>query len=131
MSGWVLGRHWRKATNEQKDQFARAFQGLLVRTYAQALLDYSDQSIEFLASRKRDEGDVTVRAEINQGSGPAIPIAYEVSRVDGRWLVHDIAVNGVSLVINYRSSFNQVIQRSGLDGLIKRLKDHNSKQVAS
>lgn len=127
MSGWVLGRHWRKASEAQKSQFVKAFQGLLVRTYSRALLDYRDQRIDFLKPRVRSESDVTVRAEIDQGGGPKIPVSYEMSQVDGAWKVYDVAVNGVSLVINYRSEFNQEIKRNGLEGLIRRLEKHNAK----
>ena len=127
MSAWVLGRHWPAASDAQKSRFLKAFQGLLVRTYSRALIDYRDQRIEFLTSRERSAEDVTVRAAIDQGAGPSIPVSYEVSLVDGVWKVHDVSVNGVSLVINYRASFNQEIQRNGLDALILRLEAHNSK----
>ena len=128
MSGWVLGRHWRSATEAQKDRFAKAFQNLLVRTYSRALIDYRDKSINFITSRKRSEEDVTVRAEISQSGGPKIPVSYEMSLTDGMWKVYDIAVNGVSLVINYRSEFNQEIQRNGIDGLIRKLNEHNTEE---
>ena len=130
MSSWVLGKHWRVASDEQKKAFTEEFQALLVRTYSRALVDYRDKRIQFLATRVRTESDVTVRAEIDQGGGPPIPVTYEVSLVDGVWKVYDVAVNGVSLVINYRSSFNSEIQRNGLDGLIQRLKDRNEQQSA-
>jgi phospholipid transport system substrate-binding protein len=126
MSGWVLGRYWRGATPQQKEEFVRAFQDLLVRTYSRALIDYRDQRIDFVKSRIRSDTEVTVRAEIDQGGGPKIPVSYEMSLNDGRWQVYDVAVNGVSLVINYRSEFGQVVKRNGLDGLIQRLTEHNA-----
>lgn len=125
MSRWVLGRYWRDATPEQREEFVIQFQALLVRTYSEALVDYRNQNLNFLPVRERSPDEVTVRAEIDQGAGPRIPIVYEMSRTDGGWKVYDVAVGGVSLVINYRSSFAQEIKRNGIEGLIRRLKEKN------
>ena len=125
MSKWVLGRYWRQASPEQRDAFVAQFQRLLVQTYGQALVNYRDQQVVFQPSRERSESEVTVRAEIDQGAGPRIPIVYEMHKVGEEWLVYDVAVEGVSLVINYRSSFAQAIKRSGIDGLIERLAEKN------
>lgn len=126
MSKWVLGRYWRQASAEQRDEFVVQFQRLLVQTYGQALVNYRDQKVVFLPSRERSASEVTVRAEIDQGAGPRIPIVYEMHKVGEDWLVYDVAVEGVSLVINYRSSFGQAIKRGGIDGLIRRLAEKNS-----
>lgn len=125
MSQWVLGPAWRRATPAQREEFVAQFQSLLVRTYSSALADYRNQQVEFLPSRERSADEVTVRAEIDQGAGPRIPITYEMHRTDAGWKVYDVAVEGVSLVINYRASFNQEIKRNGIDGLIQRLAEKN------
>jgi phospholipid transport system substrate-binding protein len=126
MSRWVLGRYWHRATPQQRSEFVTQFQALLVRTYSQALVDYRDQNVNFLPVRERSPDEVTVRAEIDQGAGPKIPMVYEMSRTDGGWKVYDVAVGGVSLVINYRSTFAQEIKRNGIEGLIRRLKEKNT-----
>ncbi len=126
MSRWVLGRYWHQATPEQRAEFVTQFQALLVRTYSEALVDYRNQNVNFLPVRERSPDEVTVRAEIDQGAGPKIPVVYEMSRTDGGWKVYDVSVGGVSLVINYRSSFGQEIKRNGIEGLINRLKEKNS-----
>lgn len=125
MSKWVLGRHWRKATKAQKQAFMEQFQGLLVRTYAQALIDYRDQEVEFLPADPAASDAVVVRTRILQSGGPGIPVSYKMSHEDSGWKVYDVSIDGVSLVINYRASFNQEIRRNGIDGLIKRLANHN------
>ena len=125
MSRWVLGRYWRQATPDQRTEFVAQFQALLVRTYSQALVEFRDQSVNFLPVRERSADEVTVRAEIDQGGGPRIPMVYEMSRTDNGWKVYDVSVNGVSLVITYRSSFAQEIKRNGIDGLINRLREKN------
>ena len=88
----------------------------------------------FMRGRIRIEGGIVITSysihytklyEIDQGGGPKIPMVYEMGRTDAGWKVYDVSVNGVSLVITYRSSFAQEIKRNGIDGLIKRLKEKN------
>ena len=125
MSQWVLGPHWRSASATQRENFAMAFKDLLVRSYSKALIEFRNRNVEFLAPRIRGDDEVTVRAQVDQGGGPKVPIDYEVVRNGDGWKVYDVAINGVSLVINYRSSFSQEVKRSGIDGLIERIKQRN------
>lgn len=128
MSQRVLGKFWHRASEEQQTKFVRQFQTLLVHTYAAALREYSNQKIEYLPSRPREEGKVSVRTQIVQSGSPPIPIQYEMyKRADG-WRVYDITIDGVSLVINYRSTFASEIRSNGLDGLIERLAKHNQQR---
>jgi len=123
MSIWVLGKNWRKADEAQRQQFVKEFRTLLVRTYAKALLEYTDQKINYLPFHaEADAKRVTVRTEVNQGGGPAIPINYSMFlNRDGEWKVYDISVDGVSLVTNYRTSFASEIRSGGIDNLLNRL----------
>jgi len=125
MSQRVLGKYWHRATDEQQRKFVSQFQNLLVHTYGAALREYSDQKIEFLATRSRDDGEVSVRTQIVQGGSPPIPIQYEMYKPAGAWKIYDISIDGVSLVINYRSTFAAEIRSNGVDGLIERLVKHN------
>ncbi len=127
MSSWVLGKHWRKATPEQREQFVTEFRALLVRTYAAALNDNYDQKIDFLPLRaKKDATEVTVRTEVEVESGFPIPINYKMYRTkDGEWLVYDVSIDGVSLVTNYRSAFSKEIRNGGLPRLIASLAERN------
>ena len=126
MSIRVLGKNWRKATGEQRKQFVREFKKLLVRTYATALEEYSGQEIRYLPVRSRkDRTDVTVRTMVAQDGAPPISIQYALRWKDERWKVFDVAVEGVSLVINYRASFQSEIRQQGIPGLIARLEERN------
>lgn len=126
MSKWVLGRYWREASPEQRERFEKEFRQLLVKTYATALTQYSDQKIEFLPVRVRTEDeDVLVRTEVRQGGGYTIPITYNMHRNDGKWMVYDVTIEGVSLVSNYRSSFAGQIRSHGIDRLISMLAERN------
>lgn len=128
MSRWVLGKHWRKTNAEQKIAFVMQFKSLLVRTYATSLKEYSDEKIHYLPFRgSLASGDVTVRSEILQPGGFPIPINYRLYLKGDKWMVYDIAIDGISLISNYRSSFSRQIRRGGIDKLIQKLADKNKK----
>jgi len=128
MSRWVLAKHWRRASKEQKLSFVKAFRTLMVRTYAVALLEYTDQKIHFLPLRDDPaKGDVTVRSEVKQTSKPSIIIRYNLHLKKQGWKVYDLSVDGVSLVANYRTSFATEITSTSLDALIARLEKHNTR----
>lgn len=128
MSIWVLGKNWRKADKQQQQQFTEQFRTLLVRTYAKALLEYTDQNINYLPFHTEEDAKrVTVRTEVTQPGGVNIPINYSMFlNQDGQWKVYDISVDGVSLVTNYRSSFASEIRQGGIDKLLARLGEMNA-----
>lgn len=130
MSSWVLGKHWRGASAEQREQFTREFRTLLVRTYATAMAEYSGQKITFLPVKASpDASEVTVRTEIEQPGSTPIPINYDLFLKDGVWKVQDMVIDNTSLVANYRSSFSSDIRRDGLDALISKLTARNQHKV--
>lgn len=125
MSQWVLGKNWRTATPEQRVQFVEQFRRLLVRTYGTALSDYADEKIIYLPHSGSGDGvKVTVRTEIEQG-GSTIPIYYSMYNSKGGWKVYDVAISGVSLVTNYRSTFASIIRGEGMGSLIDQLVKRN------
>lgn len=129
MSKLVLGRYWRRADEGQQRRFISEFRELLVRTYKSALNEYSEQTISYLPFRgDESEGDVTVKTEVDQGSGFPIPIDYSLHLKEGEWKVYDVTIDGVSLVINYRSSFANEIRQVGIDGLIDKLRSRNEQE---
>ena len=137
MSRFVLGQHWRRASDEQKARFAEEFKNLLVRFYVSALLEdpqqldsllaNSDTLIRFLPVTVTDETrTTTVRGEVFlPNNGPRVPVSFSLMRVEGEWLLYDVNVDGISLVSNYRTSFAADINREGLDTLIDRLEERN------
>ncbi len=125
MSQWVLGKNWRTATPEQRVRFVEQFRKLLVRTYGTALSGYADEKIIYLPHSDSAEGvKVTVRTEIEQG-GSTIPINYSMYNSKDGWKVYDVAISGVSLVTNYRSTFASIIRGEGMDSLIDQLVKRN------
>jgi phospholipid transport system substrate-binding protein len=122
MTQLALGKHWPRATPKQKQALVTEFRNLLVRTYSSSLTEFSNQTIEFKPlTMKPDDTDVTVRSEIRQPGGQPIPIDYTMYKTAFGWKVYDVAIDGVSLVTNYRASFSNTIRQSGIDGLIKTM----------
>ncbi len=122
----AVGRAWAKATPEQKKRLIAEFRNMLVRTYSNAIGEYQGQTLKVLPSRgKQDPQDTTVRTQFVRPGGPPLPIDFQM-RNEGGWKVYDIAVEGVSLVLTYRSEFDAVVKQEGIDGLIKRLAQKNT-----
>ncbi|HSH30985.1 MAG TPA: ABC transporter substrate-binding protein [Thiohalobacter sp.] len=117
----TLARYWRDASETQRRDFTREFRSLLVRTYATSLSEYSGEKVEYLRERMEDEGRALVNTRIVRPDGPPIPVDYRLRLNGDKWQVYDIMIDGVSLIINYRSSFQQTIRQQGLDALIRQL----------
>jgi phospholipid transport system substrate-binding protein len=129
MSQWVLGIYWRRANESQREQFTEEFRQLLVRTYATALLKYTDQEIIMLPyTGKPDDKIVMVKTEVKQTTGePNIALYYTFYNQRPGWKVFDVTIEGVSLVANYRKVYASRLQKESLDGLIKYLSELNQK----
>lgn len=127
---WVLGRHWRRATEEQRERFIREFQILLIRTYAAPMVEYTDVQISY-SPLQINPGDTEaiVRTEIQASGREPVPVHYSMHRRDGPWKVYDVSVSGVSAVVTFRQTFADEIQRLGLEGLIRKLVEKNRLQT--
>lgn len=126
MAKRVLGKYWRDASPAERTQFTDAFRGLLVRTYANSLTEYTDQKIIYLPMRRdSDSQRVEVRSEVEQPGRSPIQINYRLVQSGSDWKVYDVTINGVSLVTNYRSSFASEIDRGGLGALISKIDSKN------
>ena len=127
MSRFVLGSFWDQADVKQKGEFIDQFRKLLVRTYASALLEFSNQTIEYPIDRNvvKEKTAKIVQVVITQGE--PITVIYRLHNNKDKWLAFDVSVSGVSLVKTYRGSFKSIIETEGLDQLINSLKEKNKK----
>lgn len=126
MTMLAVGKSWRTATPEQQQALTKEFSSLLVRTYSNALATYKNQAIEVRpVNMQPSDTEVTVKTQVNQSNGQTIPIDYRLEKTNDGWKAFDVSVDGVSLVTNYRSSFNNEIRQAGIDGLLKALVDKN------
>ncbi len=132
MTRLAMGKNWAKATPEQQQELVNEFRTLLVRTYSNALTTYKDYTIkvEPLKNNPTDT-DTTVRTKVMDGGQQPVPIDYSMEKTSDGWKVYDVTVAGVSLVTNYRSTFNSQVRDGGVDKLIKTLVEKNRSLVAA
>ena len=122
----AVGRAWKEATPEQQKKLVGEFRRMLVRTYSNAIESYQGQTMKVMPARgKQDPEDTTVRAQFVRAGGKPLPIDFQMRKTDKGWKIYDIVVEGVSLVLTYRSEFDSVVRQSGVDGLLKRLAQKN------
>ena len=131
MTALAVGRDWNKATPEQKKLLAEEFKTLLVRTYSNALTSYKNQTVSYKPSKMQPtDTDVLVRTEIVQPGNKPVQLDYALQKQGNGWKVYDVIVAGVSLVTNYRDTFNQEVRNSGIEGLIQMLVKRNKQLEA-
>ncbi len=125
MTASAVGRNWRTATPEQQKRLQEEFKTLLVRTYAGALTQVKDQTVQLKPMRAAAEDtEVVVRTEV-KGKGEPIQLDYRLEKADTAWKIYDVNVLGVWLVEQYRGQFSQDISSGGIDGLISKLAERN------
>ena len=127
MAGQVLGRYWRGASADQRTRFAEAFKQLLTNTYAAVFGRYENQTVEVLAAQSTGSSNrFIVPTNIKTPGEQDIRVDYRVYQNQGKWLVYDVVVDGISLLINYRSEYARILQQQSLDTLITRLEEKNA-----
>lgn len=123
----AVGRAWRQASAEQQKQLVTEFRNMLVRTYSNSISAYEGQTLKILPSRGKDNSadEATVRTQFVRAGGQPLPIDFQMHKPDNSWKVYDITVEGVSLVLTYRSEFDAIVKQQGIDGLLKALAQKN------
>ena len=125
MTASAVGLPWRQATPEQKEKLQAEFKLLLVRTYAGALAQVKDQTVQMKPFRANpDDTEVLVRTEV-KGKGEPIQLDYRLEKAGDSWKIYDVNVLGIWLVNQYKNSFGQEIKAGGIDGLIAKLAERN------
>ena len=126
MTQLAVGKNWRTATPEQKKTLTTEFRNMLVRTYTKAFVEYRNQTIEVQPFKMAtDASEVTVKTLISKSGAQPIPVDYEMKKKADGWKAFDIVINGVSMVMSYRGTFDAEVQQNGIDGLIKMLSEKN------
>jgi phospholipid transport system substrate-binding protein len=116
-----LGRHWQARTPAEREEFTRLFGDVLERSYMSKIELYGGEKITD-AGQTVDGDHAVVRTRITTKQGTEIPVDYRMFERDGRWQVYDVVIEGVSLIGNYRTQFNTIIQTSSYAELVKKLR---------
>ncbi|MES9833897.1 MAG: ABC transporter substrate-binding protein [Candidatus Thiodiazotropha sp. DIVDIV] len=125
MSQVILATNWRKATAEQRQQFIILFRELLEQTYFSAMDSYTNQTVRM--GRERLKGKLANVQTYIVASNQELAVSYKLRYRNEDWYAYDVAVDGVSLVSNYRTSFRNLVKTKGMDGLLEEL----AKKVAT
>ena len=117
----ALGRHWQSRTPAEREEFTRLFVELLENTYLSKISLYGGERVNYV-SESIDGDFAVVGAKILRKQGAEIPLEARMLRRGDRWCIYDISIEGISLVNNYRSQFNAIIQKSSYEQLVHRLR---------
>ena len=117
----ALGTHWRELTPAEQQEFVQLFTDLLESSYISKVDTYQGEKVAYTAETL-DGDHAVVKTKIVTPKGSEIPIDYRMASKGGRWLVYDVTIEGVSLVGNYRTQFNKVIQTSSYQALVEKLR---------
>ena len=116
-----LGRHWQPRSPAERDEFVQLFSDLLERSYISKVELYGGEKIQYVGDTI--EGDqAKVQTKLLTKGGSEIPIEYRMHKKGDRWLVYDVIIEGVSLIANYRTQFNKIIQTASYQELVKKMK---------
>ena len=116
-----LARHWLNRTDQEREEFIKLFGDLLERSYISKISMYGGERISYVGE-SLDGNLATVRSKIITKQGTEVPIEYRMHRRGERWLVYDVSIEGVSLISNYRTQFNKIIQTASYQDLVKKMK---------
>ena len=121
MARRALARHWRERSPQEQSEFVAVFKQLLARAYIGRLEGYAGEQIVYLGETV-DAEFATVRSKIVTSRGAELGVDYRLHLVRSRWMVYDVAVQGVSFVANYRGQFDKIIRASSYQALVRELK---------
>lgn len=127
LSRLVLARNWSRFTEPQRAEFMNLFKNHLSMTYGRNVEGYKNEKVQITGSRPETGGDATVKTKIVRGGPNDILVDYRLRQRDGTWKIIDVVIEGVSLVSNFRSQFQDVVSSGGPDRLISLLREKNAK----
>jgi len=120
-----LGQNWNDLTSEEQDRFVDLFARLIKQRYIGKIDAYENQKVIYKEKRVRDDRARVYTALIDKEL--EIPIDYSLERSQGKWLIHDLKIENVSLIVNYRRDFNSIIRREQFAGLVKKITEQLEK----
>ena len=123
LSRRTLGREWKKFSPDQQKEFVTLFEKLLQDIYADRILAYTSEKIEFGKETELKKGRVEVESYIITKDGTKVPLFYRLTDKSGQWKCYDVVIEGVSMVKNYRGQFRQILKDKKPEDLLQTLRD--------
>lgn len=123
MARFVMGATWRSATAEQQQNFIELFKKILLNSYARSFIKLQIDRVDFAASRPGASGkDVEIPATVYEKSGNAVPVIFRLFPAADTWKIYDVEIQGVSLLLNYRSVYANDIDQKGLPAVLEQMR---------
>ena len=119
MSQRTLATNWKKTTDEEKQQFVALFSQLIENSYVGKIEAYTNEKVEYPGEKIK--GRKAVVETLIVTSSADVPVNYRVYQKGDQWLVYDVIIEGVSLISNYRSSYQEIMKKEGFDGLLAKM----------
>jgi phospholipid transport system substrate-binding protein len=126
----ALGPHWQARTPAERKEFVGLFTDLLERSYVSRIEQYGGEKVTYLSDQVTGDQAV-VKTRIVSKTGTDIPVDYRLLKTPEGWRVYDVHIEGVSLVSNYRTQFNKIVQTESYQALVDRLKSRSPDAAAS
>jgi phospholipid transport system substrate-binding protein len=126
----ALGQHWSARTPEEQQEFVALFADLLDRAYFSKIDRYQGEKVRY-GAESINGNEAVVKTMIVTRAGSEVPVDYRMHMANGRWLVYDVNIEGVSLVSNYRTQFNKIVQTESYQTLIQKLKAKDAESAPS
>jgi phospholipid transport system substrate-binding protein len=118
----TLGREWKKFKPEQQTEFVDLFSKLLENVYADRILAYTHEKIEFGKETELKKGRVEVESYIITLDNTKVPLFYRMTNKSGQWRAYDVVIEGVSMIKNYRGQFRQILSKKKPEDLLQTLR---------
>ena len=131
LSRRTLGREWKKFSPDQQKEFVTLFEKLLEGIYADRILAYTQEKIEFGKETELKKGRVEVESYIITTDNKKVPLFYRMTNKSGQWRVYDVVIEGVSMVKNYRGQFRQILSKKKPEDLLQTLREKVKEKPAS
>jgi phospholipid transport system substrate-binding protein len=122
LSRRTLGREWKKFKPDQQKEFVSLFEELLQNIYADRILAYTSEKIEFGKETELKKGRVEVESYIITKDNKKVPLFYRMTDKSGQWRVYDVVIEGVSMVKNYRGQFREILSKKKPEDLLQTLR---------
>lgn len=127
MSKYVLGKNWKNTTEAQRTAFYNEFKQLIMRTYSNGLLDFSDAKVSYGTPDKVHKNRTKVKVEIVNNAGKKFPLELSLRYKNGQWKGYDVSMDGLSVITSYRSSIGEEVAQKGIQAVIEEIKTLNAK----
>lgn len=127
MARLVMGKHWKKATKQQKKEFIQEFKQMILRTYSSSLLDYTGAKVDYGKAKKVKRNRTKIDATVVSPTGKTYPLTLSMIYRNGKWKGYDVSMDGLSVITSYRSSVGEEISQKGLQAVIDDIKQLNLK----